>query len=280
LSQPAVSNALARLRRQFDDALLVRKGSVYELTPFAEQLLPSVREAVHAASAVSVASTQFDPASSTRQFTVAASDYAQTVVGCHLLREVRRRAPLVNLAFVSPFSGQFRHDEDILEGADGWFAPREMLPGRDHIGSVTDRWVCVVARDHPAIGEALTLEDAETYGWVAPAIRGKGLRLHLDGLAAHGVVPRFEVVTDSFSAVPFLVAGSDRIGILQGALAGLLSQASGIRVVDCPWEVQPLYLTFWWSANREGDLGHAWLRGVVQDCFTEADVGIVDGGAP
>jgi DNA-binding transcriptional LysR family regulator len=168
------------------------------------------------------------------------------------------------VAFVAPFSDRFRSDEELLERTDGWLAPREVLSGHEHIGSVEDRWVCVVARDHAVIGERLTLHDVEAFPWVAPTIRGRALHLHLDGLAAHGIEPRVDVTTDSFAAVPFLVSGTERIGILQESLARAMAESAGLRVLDCPWTVQPLHITFWWSAKREGDVGHAWFREVVR----------------
>lgn len=263
LSQPAVSHALARLRRQFNDELLVRQGSANVLTPFAEQLASSTRDAVDALATVAASSSEFDPTTSSRTFTLAASDYAQAVLGNGLLAAIHATAPRATVSFVAPFSDLFATNEAIIDSTDGWFAPREMLPGRPHGGSVTDKWVCVVASDHPTVGSTLTLDDVRTNPWVAPTIRGNPLRLHLDGLAAHGIEPTIETTTETFTAVPFLVAGSRRIGILQQSLAELLAPSAAVRILECPWPVQPLQLTFWWSSKRESDPGHAWLRTLV-----------------
>lgn len=278
LSQPAVSNALARLRRQFDDELLVRRGSGYELTPLAEHLALATREAMEAMSAVSAASTEFDPTSSTRQFRIAASDYVQMALGPQLLGEVARLAPSAKIAFVSPYSDQYNGDDDLVDATDGWLAPREVFPGHAHLGSAADRWVCVVDQDHPGIGDTLTLHDASAYPWVVPTVRGKTLRLHLDGLTSRGVDPLIEVTTSTFSAVPFLVAGSARIGLVQESLARRCAHSAGVRILECPWPVQPMQLTFWWSPKKEGDLGHAWLRSVVLACLDDTDLGL-DGEA-
>lgn len=273
LSQPAVSNALARLRRQFGDDLLVRRGSTYVLTPFAEQLAAASRDAVDAVATVAASSTTgFDPATSERRFTLAASDYVQAVLGGDLVAGARRLAPFVSLGFVSPFGAPFGTDEEIVEGTDGWLAPREMLPGHEHVGAASDRWVCVVARDHPGVGHTLTLDDAATYPWVAPTVRGQALQLHLRGLAAQGVEPRVEATTDTFGAVPFLVSGSDRIGFVQLSLARRLAEAASVRVLECPWTVPPLHLTLWWSTKRDGDPGHAWLRDLVRDTLGGRDL--------
>src|SRR6187551_2815905 len=70
MSQPAMSGALTRLRKHFDDELLVRVGRGFELTPLAEQLRSEVADAIEAAEALLGNQREFDPASSTRRFTV------------------------------------------------------------------------------------------------------------------------------------------------------------------------------------------------------------------
>ena len=66
LSQPAMSAALARLRRRFDDELLIRAGRDYELTPFARDLLPEVQHAVRLMGRALHLEDEFDPATSER----------------------------------------------------------------------------------------------------------------------------------------------------------------------------------------------------------------------
>lgn len=78
LSQPAVSAALGRLRRHFDDELLVRVGGSYQLTPLATRLQATVALAVQALDEVWSEGGGFDAATSTRRFTVTASAYAMT----------------------------------------------------------------------------------------------------------------------------------------------------------------------------------------------------------
>src|SRR5262245_27942392 len=101
MSQPAMSGALARLRRHFDDELLVRDGRQYQLTPLAQRLLPGVRDALRQVERTLQARPQFDPASSGRTFSMAMSDYAVTVLVDPLLRRVQELAPGVGLT-VSP----------------------------------------------------------------------------------------------------------------------------------------------------------------------------------
>src|SRR6516162_4036011 len=80
VSQPAMSAALARLRRHFGDELLEREGRGYRLTVFGEQLLPTVQDALRHMEATMQRSPRFDPADSDREFSVAASDYTVSIL--------------------------------------------------------------------------------------------------------------------------------------------------------------------------------------------------------
>ena len=109
MSQPAMSGALARLRKHFDDELLVRVGRGFELSPLAEQLKTSVAEAVEAAEALLGNQRAFDPSSSTRRFAVSMSEYAMTILSEPLIRHLREQAPGCSLALdpVDVAPGQF-----------------------------------------------------------------------------------------------------------------------------------------------------------------------------
>src|SRR5438128_379798 len=98
LSQPAMSAALARLRRRVDDELLVRAGRDYEPTPFARELRPEVQHALRLMGSALHLEEEFDPATSARTFRLAMSDYAIVVVHEPLVRLVESAAPGVRLS--------------------------------------------------------------------------------------------------------------------------------------------------------------------------------------
>src|SRR5438270_4095952 len=93
LSQPALSASLARLRRHFGDELLTRVGNEYRLTPLAAHLKPRVRLALEGVERVFTAQPEFDPAQSTREFSVFMSDYAAAVLGSPLAELLGEEAP-------------------------------------------------------------------------------------------------------------------------------------------------------------------------------------------
>src|SRR6202046_5041463 len=91
-SQPAMSTALARLRRHYQDELLVRVGRDYELTPFAKALVPSVQQTLQCVELALDTGSRFDPPTSRHAFRLNATDYVITAVAEELLRRGCARA--------------------------------------------------------------------------------------------------------------------------------------------------------------------------------------------
>lgn len=125
LSQSAMSGSLSRLRRLFDDPLMVRNGRVLVLTPRAEALIPPVKEILHQIDGVFAESDDFDPRTTTRSFSISASDYATAVVLAPLLRGLADDAPnvTVNVLPRSPDVPAVLR----LDSADLVIEPREMM---------------------------------------------------------------------------------------------------------------------------------------------------------
>ena len=154
LGQPAMSAALARLRRHFDDELLVRVGRDLELTPFARSLLPRVRESVLLLGDALRVNDGFEPATSERTFTVTLSDYALAVLHEPVRRQIKKAAPGVRLAFADLA-------EDLL-GSERALLRQDLLVGPPGLGFAGrhaplfgDRLVCVVDGANPYVEKGL-----------------------------------------------------------------------------------------------------------------------------
>jgi regulatory helix-turn-helix LysR family protein len=124
LSQPAVSAHLSRLRRHFRDELLVRVGNQYRLTPLGQQLKERVRVALSGAERVFSAEPDFDPASSTREFSLLTSDYGIAVLGPIIAGLLAAEAP--GTGCVSPPT----HRKWWMLPPRFWSAPTGPVPRR------------------------------------------------------------------------------------------------------------------------------------------------------
>jgi DNA-binding transcriptional LysR family regulator len=123
--------------------------------------------------------------------------------------------------------------------------------------------VCVVAADNPVAEVGLTVEDLETLPWVATYHGPTASTPAARQMRMLGIEPRVQVINENFLTVPALIAGSDRIALLQRRLVDLLPLDVAIRALDCPFEAGPLIEAMWWHPVYDDDPEHAYLRDVV-----------------
>ncbi|MFH9298964.1 LysR family transcriptional regulator [Streptomyces sp. NPDC017520] len=258
LSQPAMSAALARLRRHFDDDLLARVGGHYELTALGQVLLDRTSAAYDVLERLFASQADFDPAKESREFKLVASDYAVAVFGTELARVVHDEAPGIRLRFAQTPTTVVDDTGTLLSTTDGLFMPHGVISDFPSTDLYDDRWVFLVARDHPGVGDQLNRDDLARLPWVtyqrtydAPAVRQLGML---------GIEPRMEIAVDSFQLLPLLVEGTSRIALIQARLARLLAPLADVRVLEPPYEAVPLREALWWHPVHTHDAAHIWLR--------------------
>jgi len=263
LSQPALSASLARLRRHFGDELLSRAGNEYRLTPLAVQLRELARLALTGVERVFDAQTEFDPASSTREFSLLISDYGVAVLGDRIAALLAEEAPNARLRFIANTPSSVDRAEQVLLSTDLLVLPHGFVSDLSHRDLYQDEWVCLVSSDNADVEEGLTVDHLRTLPWVVtfhgptaatPAARQMRMR---------GIELNVAIVTENFLTVPGLVAGSGRIALLQRRLAELLPLNLGIRALAPPVEVGQLVEAMWWHPAFDDDPEHAYLRDVV-----------------
>jgi DNA-binding transcriptional LysR family regulator len=266
MSQPAMSGALARLRRHFDDELLVRDGRQYQLTPLAQRLLPDVRDALRQVERTLEARPEFDPATSTRTFSLVMSDYAVTVLVDPLLRRVHEEAPQVGLT-VHPLPpdlaesdrGMLQHD--LVIGPLGFSFPGES----EEI--FRDRFVCIVDPGNSRLaGGALSLAG---FGELPHAVATFGQREILNqaesALEALGVPRNIQVTTEGWLPLPFVVAGTELVAVVPERLARRVASTAGVAVCEPPFGTIELLEAVWWHPTRSGDQAVRWIRAITAE---------------
>ncbi|WP_051551372.1 LysR family transcriptional regulator [Nocardioides sp. URHA0020] len=268
MSQPAMSGALARLRKQFDDELLVRAGRGFELTPLAEDLRPVVAEAVEAAEALLGNQRDFDAATSTKRFTVSISEYAMTVLAEPLTRVFAEQAPGCTLA-LDPLDVRRDQVETQLMRRDLLVAPLGFeFPGRTQ-PVFTDELVCLVAADHPRLEDgALTLDDLMTMPhavaeFAAAGDRRRPLEVEVEekGLGGRNVL----VQVTSLLTLPFAVAGTDMCAFVPSRLARRCLEMLDLVIAETPMDPVRITEAAHWHPRREKDPAGVWLRGLLHD---------------
>jgi DNA-binding transcriptional LysR family regulator len=266
VTQPAVSAALSRLRRHFDDELLVRVNRGYILSPLAMQLQRQVEEICAASERLFSTGARFDPATTRREFTLIMADYTVDILGSRLSQLFEEQAPNASLHIRQVRESLAQEMPELTRLVDGIIAP-ERSQGQSPMRSAelfSDDWVCVASADGnlPA-GDTLTFDDLKDASWVVPFYRNQNSPLAppaIRQLSMLGFRPRVAIGVESYLAVPPLIAGTSRVALLQRRLATLFEDQLNLRVWPCPGDPEPIVEVLWWHEDLDDDPGHAWLR--------------------
>lgn len=274
LSQPSMSQALAKLRRHFDDELLVRAGRDYELTPFAEHLMPQVNSTLAVIEETLHLNTQFDPATSDRTFVVAASDYVTSVLMKPLRKLLITQAPDLSIHFVP--STTIRAANDDYAGVDLLIGP--MGQGFDFRGTsrqlFRDDFVIVMDSTNPLLSlTSLTLKDILLAPYAA-ADFGPGVETPpAQFFREKGVTPSVVARVSDWQSMPLLVSGTDLIALMPRRLAYRVQTEPPTQIVEFSEDLElPVVEGMFWSPRRTIDPAHAWLRGLVQQACEGLDL--------
>jgi len=260
LSQPAMSAALARLRRKFDDELLTRSGRDYELTPFAVELLPEVQHAVRLMGWALRVEEGFDPSTIRRVFRLTMSDYAIAVIHETLLARVSELAPGVRLR-IDHLGPDARTSDRILLDYDAVIAPRGLgFPGESR-PLWLDRMVCLVDSRHHDFGDGgPTLKDLAELPH-AVATFGPGILTPVDRVFGElDIDRRIQVRVAGWLPLPFVVEGTELVAIVPERLARLHAKpCTSLVQLEPPFGQVLLAEGYWFAHDRLADPAHQWL---------------------
>jgi DNA-binding transcriptional LysR family regulator len=260
LSQPAMSASLARLRRRFDDELLVRAGRDYELTPFARDLLPEVQHAVRLLGRALHLEDEFDPATSKRVFRMAMSDYAIAVLHEPLVRLLRTTAPGVRLT-IENLGPESRTSERVLLEIDALVAPLGFGFQGDSRPLWKDRMVLIADRHNSRLRDGhLTVQDLAELPHAVPSF-GPGVLTPVDRVFGEiGVDRHIALQVSGFLPLPFVITGTDLVAMIPEKLARLHACPDGpLTVVEPPFDEVVLAEGYWFAPDRLSDPAHRWL---------------------
>jgi LysR family nod box-dependent transcriptional activator len=262
LSQSAMSGSLARLRKLFDDPLLVRNGRTLIPTARAEALAGPVREILRQVAGVIASSEQFVAATASRTFSVSASDYATATVIAPMIRAVSAEAPNVTIN-VRPRSEDV-HTLLREDRADLAIEPMEIM-GETTLPCTPlyrDRWLCALDAtvNAAAVRDGLDLERYLRLPHIVYSI-GQDMRLNLADrhVAELGLERRVELTVESFLLGPVLVRGTSMVSLVLERSA-LLQKVEGVVLVEPPVPVPDINEAMYWNPRHTDDPGHRWLR--------------------
>lgn len=263
VTQPTVSNALARMRGIFGDPLFVRTSRGMTPTPFAESLAGRVDEAMALLGAAAHARDEFHPASSQRVFRLSMNDWIEALTIPALVQQVLAVAPGVSLRSYRSSRGAI-----AAELASGGLdlaidVPLDHATDLLHAPLHRERYVCALRPDHPMVGRALTLETYLGLGHINLSGRRRGAGYVDLALRNLGRKRSVKLRMQHYrSAVPVLQQSDLALTITEQ-----LARSLGFAVLDLPFEVPPLEFNLYWHRTHADDPANLWLRRLVLGLF-------------
>jgi DNA-binding transcriptional LysR family regulator len=261
LSQPATSNALARLRMYFNDELLVSAGRQLLLTSRGKELVEPVREVLMRIDSTIAAQPQFDPTTETRNFTLLVSDYSTAVLIPPLLETLYREAPGLRITL----RDQIDRPGDVLEQGDADFL---VIPAqyqaKEHPSAALfeEDYLCVTWEGNTRVRDRLTLDDYLGCGHVVATFTSKNPLSTFDGwfMESFDVKRRVEITVPSMTALPSLVVGTDRIATVHRRIALRAQETLPIKVWEPPPRIPRMVQMLQWHKHRSSDPAISWIR--------------------
>jgi DNA-binding transcriptional LysR family regulator len=266
LSQPAMSNLLARLRKAFGDPLFERKGPHMKPTPRARQLAAPVGDALTVIRLAIGERRSFNPATADARYSLATTDYAEVVILPALFRAVKHAAPKVVFQ-VKRLRGIFDMPTLELDASDfalGFF-PLPLPPGAGLTGTALfrERFVGIISKRHPMARHKIGLRQFLALEHIRVDYNDERAGLIGDAVAKMGHRRKIGLVVPHLATVPFLVARSQLLGIVPFGLARALSPSLELRIFELPLEMPPLTISLVWHERHQHDPAHCWLREFV-----------------
>ncbi len=278
LTQPAVSNSLARLRRLFNDELFVRTPAGMMPTPFAEQLAEPVGYALGMIHSGLNQHRSFHPAEEKRTVTIAMTDIGEIVFLPALLERLRQEAPGVALATVRTTANTLRDDMEAGK-VDLAIGPLPQLKaGFFQRRLFRQRYVCLFRQGHPLERRRLTLADFKAAEHLVIVSAGTGHGQVDELIRRAGIERRVRLTVPHFVSVGHILRQSDLVATVTERLAGSLAEPFGLAWRPHPVKLPEAAINVFWHAKVHRSPAHQWLRTTVFELFGEE--GVARKGAP
>jgi DNA-binding transcriptional LysR family regulator len=269
LTQPAVSNTLAKLRRQFGDDLFVRTPAGMVPTPFAEQLAEPIGYALGMIHSGLNQHSRFDPASVKRSVTIGMTDIGEIVFLPRLVERLREEAPGVSLITVRTTATSLRDDMEAGK-VDLAIGPLPQLKaGFFQRRLFRQRYVCLFRTGHPLDRKRLSLADFKAAEHLVIVSAGTGHGKVDDLIRRAGVERNVRLTVPHFVSVGHILRRSDMVATVTERLADSLVEPFDLTFRTHPVDLPEIAINLFWHAKVHRSPAHQWLRGVVFDLFGE-----------
>lgn len=281
LTQPAVSNALRRLRETLGDELLVRQGRSLVPTPRAQELWPAVRDTLLRLQ-TAIAPNVFDPATASTTFVLTMADATAAELMPPLVELITERAPDVSLRVVPLTTRDPRRllDEGHADLAIGNFpAVMADLTARAQAGEGVSflhhrlfqgDYVCAMRKGHPLANGRLTLDRFCAARHMLVSFSGRAYGFIDEALGALDRSRRVVLTVNQFFTAGKIVAHSDLLTVLPRHFVNVTGFADQLVLRELPFTPPTIQVDAVWHQRKDAASAHAWLRARVAELAAKA----------
>lgn len=268
LTQPAMSNALKRLRTTLNDELFVRTGRGMQPTPYAASLAEPVAQALALLGQALQPKVEFDPAHSQRRFTLAMTDIGEIWFMPRLIEALLRRAPGVSVTTV-------RSDAQLSEALAGGSIDLAvgLQPDLQHgfyqRRLFIHRYVCLCRRDHPLTRQPMTAERFCSHAHVHIAATSTGHGEVEQYLRRAGLHRDIRLQVPHFVAVGHILQRSDLVATVPERFASTCTEPFQLVALPLPVPLPEIAINLFWHTRYHKDPANQWFRDLMFELFSD-----------
>ena len=263
LGQPAVSNALARLRKLLGDELFIRTSSGMQPTPFADQLAESIGYALGMIHGAINVKNSFDPANSKRRFSIGMTDIGEVHFLPRLMEKIPQVAPSVSISTVRNTSINLK---DAMEAGHVDLAIGllpQLKAGYFQQRLFTQHYVCMFRAGHPLDNKKILPVDFYEADHVAIVSAGTGHGIVDEILDKNLAQRKVKLTVPHFVAVSHILQSTNLVATVPERLAEHMAKPFGLKYVPHPVKLPEIVINLFWHAKYQKDPANQWLRGLL-----------------
>ncbi len=269
LSQPAVSNALGRLRKALNDELFERTSRGMRPTPFADAIAESIGYALSTLQDGLNYQERFDPIQSERAFCLSMTDLGEMYLLPRLMAYLAIHAPNISLTTVRDTGRPLKEEMEggsvdlaigLLPQLEGGFYQRRLFD---------QDYVCLMRAGHALADGELTLERFSEAQHIIIEAQGTGHGRVEKQLMRSGISRIVRLRLPHFISAPYIVSTTDLVATVTEKLALQTSKSLGLVARPHPVPIPPAQINVFWHRRYHQDTGNIWLRNIVFELFSE-----------
>ena len=264
ITQPAVSNALSRLREQFNDELFIRSSNGMIPTSVAENMIGDIRIALDLIRNSITESETFNPKTAKATFRISIGDTSEYRLLPELIKNISNSAPEIDVqSYLTP---RTETPKELAAGNIDFAIdpPIHSDPNLRNKKIYQDDYVLVVNKKHPiAKKKKISLEDYLNLSHIHISKRASGLG-HVDTtLNRLGLTRRIALRAQHFLVAPYIIDQSN----LAMTTIKSFSRGRELKVFQLPFKINPLVLHLYWHVNKDMDPANKWMRELILNTY-------------